>query len=110
MVGEWIQRLDTWLKHNRPEYYQSLLPGLTEAELAEVERKLEVLLPDDFRALYSWRNGSDLDEPIGLDYLSWISAEGVVSEWQSLRNVAFGNWQDLQPPEYLSSRGGMVER
>ncbi len=103
MTSEWIHRLDNWLQHNRPEYYQSLRPGLTEAEFAELECELGVTLPDDFRALYCWRNGSNLDEPVGLDYLSWMSADAVVYQWKSLRNVAFSSWQDLQPPEYLKS-------
>jgi histidinol-phosphate aminotransferase len=56
-MQELLQRLDTILRHLRPDFYQSLQPGMSEREMAEFEKKLGVVLPSDFKAFYYWRNG-----------------------------------------------------
>lgn len=52
-----IQRLDTWLKRYRSNYYESLRSPLSDAEIAEFESLFAVSFPEDFKALYQWKNG-----------------------------------------------------
>lgn len=52
-----IARLDTLLRHLRPDFYQLMKPGLTEIEMITLEKELGVALPSDFKAFYYWRNG-----------------------------------------------------
>ncbi|GAB5536025.1 MAG: SMI1/KNR4 family protein [Rubricoccaceae bacterium] len=52
-----IARLDRWLQTHRPEYYASLQPGATDADLDVFEARYELVLPAAFRALYRWRDG-----------------------------------------------------
>ena len=57
-MNELLSRFDTWLATNLSDYYASLQPGITDAELDAFEAKLGHKLTDDFRSLYKWRNGS----------------------------------------------------
>ena len=45
-----IERLDLWLKGNRPDYYAQLNPGLTDEEIGALEARIGVTLPDEFKA------------------------------------------------------------
>ena len=54
-----IDRLDAWIKDNRPDYYSLLRSGVADAELDALEAKFALTLPEDFRALYKWRDGQD---------------------------------------------------
>lgn len=56
-MKEIIERLDKWIKENRPDYYKDLNPGLTPDEIKEWESKLDLELPEDFKLFYQWRNG-----------------------------------------------------
>ncbi|WP_309714686.1 SMI1/KNR4 family protein [Armatimonas sp.] len=58
-----LTRFGTWLSVNLPDYYASLQPGVTDAELDAFETKLGHKLTDDFRALYKWHNGSLSSRP-----------------------------------------------
>ncbi|WP_395140450.1 SMI1/KNR4 family protein [Armatimonas sp.] len=57
-MNELLNRFDVWLAANLLDYYASLQPGVTDAELDAFETKLGHPLTDDFRALYKWHNGS----------------------------------------------------
>jgi hypothetical protein len=74
-----IQRLDSWLKQNRPEYYAQLLPGLSDEELTAFEKTLGVALPDEFKLLYQWRNGQKDELDCFIHNLAWLKAESVIS-------------------------------
>src|SRR5689334_2495946 len=52
-----INRLDQWIQKNRPEYYKILKPGLSDNEIKEWEIKFGFEFPQDFKALYQWKNG-----------------------------------------------------
>lgn len=52
-----IERLDTWLRENRPDYYAKLNPGISDEELNTLEAKLGVALPEEFNSLHRWRDG-----------------------------------------------------
>ena len=57
MIEAVIQRLDAWLRANRPAYYQLLQPGLTAQEFESFQSKLKLKMPEPFRDFYLWRNG-----------------------------------------------------
>jgi cell wall assembly regulator SMI1 len=59
MVPDLIDRMDRWLRANRPDYYARLRPGVDDARLDEFERQFGVTLPEAFRLLYKWRDGQD---------------------------------------------------
>jgi len=57
-VDEILTKLENVLKLKAPQLLESLQPGLSAQEIAELERRAGVQLPDDLKALYRWRNGS----------------------------------------------------
>src|SRR4051794_11035586 len=52
-----IDRLDRWLRANRPDYYNALQPGVSDDRLDAFESRFGLLLPPAFRLLYRWRDG-----------------------------------------------------
>jgi cell wall assembly regulator SMI1 len=54
-----LERLETWLRRHRPEYFAWLRPGVPERELMAFERELGRNLPSGLRALYRWHDGQD---------------------------------------------------
>jgi cell wall assembly regulator SMI1 len=52
-----LSKLEGILKIKAPEIHKSLQPGLSEKEIAELEKKSGTKLSDDLRALYRWHNG-----------------------------------------------------
>lgn len=61
-LKESFHRVERWLEAHAPRIlHESLLPGATEPELAELAQALGRPLPDDYQALYRWRNGLDVD-------------------------------------------------
>jgi cell wall assembly regulator SMI1 len=53
-----VARLEAWLRKNHPEALAGLAPGVSEAEIAKVEARLDVRLPEGMRALYLWHDGN----------------------------------------------------
>lgn len=49
--------LDQQLAALRPDFYKNLLPPIQDSEIRELEQKYKLVLPDDLKALYSWKNG-----------------------------------------------------
>ena len=59
-----LQELDLILKTKAPKVYNSLLPGLTKADIEEVEQEFDIKLSADIKTLYMWKNGqSPTSEP-----------------------------------------------
>lgn len=56
-MKETLISVGAWLKQNRPEYHDALLPPATPAQLDEFAEKAGVHLPQNFRTLYEWHNG-----------------------------------------------------
>lgn len=79
-MDDLIQRLDNWLQSNRPEYYAQLLPGLSDEEISNFERSLNVELPLDFKSFYKWKNGQKDDYVYSnfIHNLSWLKAEYAI--------------------------------
>jgi cell wall assembly regulator SMI1 len=98
MVPELIARLDRWLATHRPDYYARLRPGVTDAELNEVESRFSLRLPEAFRLLYKWRNGHDDSKTQALQKnFRFMSLEDVVSTKQHCDDM-IGN--DFETPKW----------
>lgn len=52
-----INILDGQLSRLRPEFYQNLLSPLQRSEIQALEEKYQLILPEDLKSLYSWKNG-----------------------------------------------------
>jgi cell wall assembly regulator SMI1 len=67
------ERLERWLRRNAGPLAESLRPGVTDAELAAVEARLGLALPDEVRAFYRVHDGAGFvlafveDELLSLD-------------------------------------------
>jgi cell wall assembly regulator SMI1 len=94
-VRPWIDRLDRWLRHNRPRYYEQLQPGLHPDAIREAEATFGFPLPDSLRDLYHWKDGQ---APGCLDSLYYNfmfqSLRDTVGTWQVLDDLARGEFQE----------------
>lgn len=77
-----LARLEKWLQANRAEFFETLGPGVTDAVLDDLEYRLDAKLPQDFRALYKWRNGQ-MTEGFGF-YASYslMPVDFIIDAWE----------------------------
>ena len=95
-MEELIQRLDSWLRQNRPDYYKKLLPGLTEQELTDLEKELGVELPADFKTFYRWRNGQAENQFDSLvSNFMWMNIRSVIQSLNGMNEIMAEN--DFHP-------------
>ncbi|KAJ53004.1 cell wall assembly regulator SMI1 [Clostridium tetanomorphum] len=52
-----LEILDTYLRKLRPDFYSELNDPLKENEIKDLEAKFNVILPEDLKLLYKWKNG-----------------------------------------------------
>jgi cell wall assembly regulator SMI1 len=80
--------LDIWLARNRPDYYAKLKPGLTDEDLTALENALNVTLPEEFRALYRWRNGQSTEDYEALSFrMTLLPADEILSAWETVTEL-----------------------
>ncbi len=74
-----VKRLDDWLRKNRSDYYDSLLPGASTKLLKKFEENYSIQMPETFHILYKWRNGQSADNYDSFqDNRMILSLEGIV--------------------------------
>ena len=56
-MGDLLKKLEAKMARKAPDVLADLNPGISDAEIAQVEAKYRVTLTEDLRALYRWRNG-----------------------------------------------------
>jgi cell wall assembly regulator SMI1 len=81
-----IERLDKWVKENRPSVYEKLLPGLSSEEISRLEKDLGVALPDQMRAFLEWRNGQTLYDVESFYYNYTLMDAGDIGESNDMLN------------------------
>jgi cell wall assembly regulator SMI1 len=98
MTRALINRLDSWLATNRPDYYALLRPGVTDAELDAFEAQFAIKLPTAFRELYRWRDGQVPDSFFPIQF----NREFMMLEYiASAKNMLDGMIEtDFDAPEY----------
>ncbi|RPD45905.1 SMI1/KNR4 family protein [Hymenobacter sediminis] len=101
-LSESIRRIETWLAANAPRILtESLNDGAAESELSGLEAAVGKPLPEDYKALYRWRNGldEDADNFGSLFYgLSFIPLARVATAFQSRAQDS-----ELCPPAYAQA-------
>lgn len=100
-VGASWQRIEAWLQANAPHIYESLQPGASDEEIADVEGKLGMKLPDDVKESYRIHNGQNDDavngmfpappSPYGFEpgYLLH-EVMGIYGEWDEWKELVEG--------------------
>jgi cell wall assembly regulator SMI1 len=81
MTQAWAQ-LEAWLKQEEPTLLRSLGKPASPEALAELEAKLKLSLPDDFKAALSVHDGQKGEEPL-FEGEFFLSAKGVLSKWRT---------------------------
>ena len=76
-----IARLDLWLRTNRPQYHESLLPGAPASSIDALERRVGAALPPLLEEMLAWRDGTG-----GVDLLADedLACEG---RWMSIAEI-----------------------
>lgn len=122
-IGEWRlwarPRFDELLTRLRralarmPELQVTLNPPATDAQLAEVERALDMKLPDDVRTFYTFANGQRERSPSLYWRYHWQPLESALASrsiWQQLRDEQFGPecWDDGSLPFLDKGDGDLI--
>jgi cell wall assembly regulator SMI1 len=94
-MDDLIQRLDRGLATYRPDYYDRLLPGVTDAELDAFEKRFTLQLPIAFRQLYRWRNGQEMMdfEPLQFNF-TLSSLEEISISKEELDEMIGADFED----------------
>jgi cell wall assembly regulator SMI1 len=108
-----IERLDRWLRENRPDYYADLQPGVTETELSEFENLLGFGVPQSFKDLYMWRDGQAINSYKALQFnLSFMNIKQIKYYWAVLNDLLdtgefdLTNWWHREWIPFLDNGGG----
>lgn len=86
-----IDRLDLWLRTNRPRYHASLGPGATASSIDALERRVGTALPPLLREMLAWRDGTNVSvldrEDLAFEG-SWMSIADIVETVEMLDGMA----------------------
>jgi cell wall assembly regulator SMI1 len=84
-----IEKVDQYLKTNRPEYYSILNPPLTDEGITAVEEKYGYKLPADLRAFFQWKNGhgEELWSEYFIDNFQFFSLEFSLATGRELTEM-----------------------
>ena len=87
-IAESARRVEAWLAKNAPEIAESLRPGASEEQIAELESMLEVTLPPDFREWVALHDGQEEGHPGLFEGFTLLPVDHVHGEWQIFQEVA----------------------
>jgi len=112
-MSKLIERLDKYLRINRPEFYRKLLPGIAIEVLRGFEKKIGKTLPEEFKELYLWRNGQANDHYVAfqenrtLMNLDAIElARSTLTELKDGGDFESDNWWCREWVPFLDNGGG----
>lgn len=106
-----LSLLDKNLREKRPAYYAALQAPLTDEEIAALEKKYTVTLPEDLRELYKWKNGQrDSDENF-VNNSIFVPLEDVLVAHEELTamigyDFEIENWWNAQWLPVFENGGG----
>lgn len=105
MVELW-KRLDAWLEVNAPEIAKSLGDGASDVQIAKLNERLEVTLPQEVADFYRVHNGQDSDAPWLFDATEFLSTDRILEEYDVWRDLFDGgefiDCNTTHPPEICS--------
>lgn len=83
-----IQRFDALLQEKWSDFYDTLSPGLSLAEIKSLELALGVELPKEFKLFYQWKNGHPDNEYQCLWYnRNLMNTEGMLETWTYMNEL-----------------------
>jgi cell wall assembly regulator SMI1 len=83
-----LERLELWLRSNRPDYLSRLQHGLALEEISEITAPLGFQLPDEVIKLYQWHNGSQLSGDNFFLVYRFLPLKEAVEDTLLLRSAA----------------------
>ena len=94
-IQELWSRLEAWGKTHAPAMLSDLNPGASPDEILGLESRLEVTLPDSFKASLAVHNGESDGWPskVFADRGAHLSTQRILDEWKQRRE--FGVSEDL---------------
>ncbi|MFK8101855.1 MAG: SMI1/KNR4 family protein [Saprospiraceae bacterium] len=107
-----IATLDKNLQEKRPDYYQKLQKGLSEADISKLESSYQLKLPEELSALYAWKNGQQQDCYEAFVNNSMFEPLAVVLDTNQFLNEMIGydfqikNWWNEHWLPIFSNGGG----
>jgi hypothetical protein len=110
MLASKLDRLADAFEARGVRVRSNLRPGVSDAELDQLAEELNVVLPEEFKDLYRWRNGhADPDAPNVLRFRdnTFISLEAIPQAHQSVNKI-YGQDEgdpDLVPLEVDLAQG-----
>lgn len=85
-MKETWEQFEKWLSRHWPDGLNCLNPPATDEQIAKLEEKLEVELPDDFVACLKIHNGQSGYASI-FDGMEFLSCEEIYSQWLVWKNL-----------------------
>jgi len=113
-MKEEINKLDTWLKKHRIDFYANLNDPVSDITIKEIEESLSFQFPDDFKFFLKWKNGQSQNEFSGLHpltnemFLELSDSVSICSDYNELLefgDVDEGIWKKTWFP-FMSNGGG----
>lgn len=96
-------RFERWLASFRPEILENLQPPASDAELASLQERIGVSLPESFIGLYRWKNGQRDIQQMGPFYgLGFLSIADLLEQWETWKDDVREN-PELNESAYNSS-------
>lgn len=97
MLQLWT-RYRIWLETHCPEALETLQPGASEEQIAEVEAILGTRFPEDYRQSLLIHNGQSMEEIGLLGDFYLLPLEGIVQEWNAWKELMQnGEFNDVTP-------------
>jgi cell wall assembly regulator SMI1 len=87
-MKQYWERIEAWIKKNRPEFLDDLNPGATEEEFEVVEKIIQVHLPEDLKEFYRCHNGQKSEFEYSLFFgCDLLSLEEIARQWNVWKDV-----------------------
>ncbi len=96
MENSLLDKIETWLAANRPEYHSLLNPPAQPYLFTALRTAVGITLPEDLRSFYLWHDGQDSEsfEPL-LENLTFMTLTEIATTHQAHSDVAiFDQWDD----------------
>jgi cell wall assembly regulator SMI1 len=83
-------KLEAWIKTNVPDLKKSLKKGASDKQIAKLEKRLGVELPEEYKTFLQLCNGQKADAEAGFYDGELLSCENVVIQWDVWRDLLEG--------------------
>ena len=84
-IDQTWNRVENWLRQNRPNYYSALGDGASESEIQQLEDTVGRRLPEEVRASLRRHNGQDRNQPWVWCGQILMSCKEIASDWSSFK-------------------------